>query len=115
MTFFKFDKWLRYGIWHLDRKEFYDYPCVYVFYVNERLVYVGQTNNMNNRLMYYKIRKIGNNIFTKWGKVGDIYIKVKFSSKYGKEAMIEKRLIDRLKPLYNRQVIPRRKLIDSRY
>jgi len=88
-----------------------DYPCVYAFYLNEELVYIGHTNNFYFRFNLHRIHKEGNFWVTRWGKFVDFYIKIKYPVEYGKEAMIEKRLIDRLKPKYNIRICKRTKYI----
>lgn len=104
---FKYDKWFTYEKWKIERGDFglmTKQWCVYVIYLNERLAYIGQTNNLYMRLRTHRIgfSKKDNIWNTNWGKFADLYIKVKYPSKLGKEAMIEKRLISRLKPTYNK-------------
>jgi len=113
MTLFKFDKWLNYGNWYIERSELPHYPAVYVIYLNERLSYIGQTNNLHTRIHSHRISIWKGIINTRWGKVADIYIKIKCPSIYGKEAMIEKRLIYRLKPPLNKSLPKRKKMTDS--
>lgn len=102
---FKYDKWLRYEKGQIQGGEFglmRTQWVVYVIYLNERLAYVGQTNNLYQRLLTHRIGFRNNMWNTNWGKFADLYIKVKYPSNLGKEAMIEKRLISRLKPFYNK-------------
>ena len=106
---YEFDKWITYGRWYIGRKELPIYPTVYVIYLNEELVYIGQTNNLNVRINTHRISIDKGIIKTRWGVVGDIYIKVKCPSRFGEEAMIEKRLIERLRPKYNKRFYDRTK------
>jgi predicted GIY-YIG superfamily endonuclease len=102
---FKYDKWLFYNKSNIYRGEFGLMRiqwCVYAIYLNERLAYIGQTNNLYQRLRVHRIGFSNHLWNTNWGKFADLYIKVKYPFKLGKEAMIEKRLIARLKPNYNK-------------
>lgn len=80
-------------------------PCVYAVYFDGRLVYVGQTNRLQNRFCEHKFRHgYGKEIITPWGDVPGttrVTIKVGFSIRYGDWAMREIRLIHRLKPVLN--------------
>jgi predicted GIY-YIG superfamily endonuclease len=104
---FKYDKWITYEKWHIDRGEFglmRKQWVVYVIYLNEQLAYVGHTNNLYQRLLTHRIGFGKHYWNTRWGQFADLYIKAKFPRKLGAEAMIEKRLINRLKPKYNKRL-----------
>lgn len=100
-------KWFEYG---LIPKSFPGYlpakPCVYAVYLDKRLVYIGQTNNLLNRFSGGRFRHgYGGEVITPWGdmpKGTEVTIKVKYSERYGDWAMWEIRLIHRLKPERNR-------------
>ena len=76
---------------------------MYVIYINERLAYIGQTNNVNVRLTTHAVNVWNGVIKTRWGRVADVYVKIKCPTKIGAEAMLERRLILRLKPKYNKK------------
>ncbi len=101
------NKWETISGLSLKIKDWLNYPCVYVFYLNEELVYIGQTNNFSLRFNWHNIHKEGYFWITRWGKFADFYIKIKYPPKYGKEAMIEKRLISRLRPKFNKRIYNR--------
>ena len=101
------NKWEVFSGVRLIKKDWLDYPCVYAFYFNEKLVYIGQTNNFTKRYHVHHFYKEGSFWITKWGNFVDFYIKIKYPIKFGEESMIEKRLIERLKPKYNKRVFPR--------
>ena len=77
-------------------------PACYVVYLNGKLVYVGQSANTKKRIQNHGFRfGYSNVIYTPWGQADDVLFKVKYTKKYGDWAMIELRLIKRLKPKYN--------------
>lgn len=80
---------------------------VYAIYFERELVYIGQTWDIGSRLAEHAIRfGYGRNIITPWGDLPDhtrIMIKVKRSRRLGDWAMDEIRLIQRLRPRFNRQ------------
>ena len=79
-------------------------PCVYVFYLDGMLAYIGQTVDLRARMGMHKIRySYSNKIITPWGYADKVTIKVAFSSRYGDWAMRELRLIRRLEPKHNLQ------------
>ena len=80
-------------------------PCVYGVYIDDALVYVGQTNSLSNRFSGHSFRYgYHKAIITPWCEVdikSRITIKAKFSERLGDWAMWEIRLIRRLKPRFN--------------
>lgn len=83
-------------------------PAVYVFYLGDRAVYVGQTSNLKSRMASYGFRySWGNDTRrTQWGTFsaaddGEFTCKARLSQKHGDWAMWEIRLIRRLKPQFN--------------
>ena len=102
-----YNRWKTISGLDLRIKDWLDYPCVYALYLNEELVYIGQTNNFSMRYSWHSIHRQGEFWVTKWGKFADFYLKIKYPIKYGQEAMIEKRLIERLKPKYNKRIYKR--------
>jgi excinuclease UvrABC nuclease subunit len=80
---------------------------VYVLYIDNELVYVGQSVDICNRFSEHSIRYgYAQNIITPWGDYPSsarIQVKVKRSKRLGDWAMDEIRLIHRLQPRFNRQ------------
>jgi excinuclease UvrABC nuclease subunit len=79
--------------------------CVYAFYINNNLVYIGSTSNLRIRMSGYRFKEVDGKIITPWRKrieIGSkIELKYKCSKKYGYWLMLEARMIRRLQPLYN--------------
>lgn len=81
-------------------------PAVYAVYDGDNgLIYVGETTNLRSRfqqhnfvLSHYSLNYRGNQF-----DAVDILIKAKYSKKFGQEAMVERRLIKRLRPLRNQR------------
>jgi excinuclease UvrABC nuclease subunit len=100
-------KWIKYS---LMPKGFDGYlpskPCVYAVYLDEKLVYIGQTNKLSNRFSGGRFKYgYARNLITPWGEFCEatkVSIKVKFSERYGDWAMWEIRLIHRIQPVFNR-------------
>lgn len=75
---------------------------VYVVYCGGKLLYIGQSANVNKRILSYRFRAPwSENIFTPWGQFKSVVIKVSYGKRYGDWAMRELRLIRRLKPIEN--------------
>ena len=108
---FSHDKWLiRDGKNLLGGIE--DKPGVYAIYLDGRLSYIGQSNTPRFRFVQHRVQHY-ESYHTPWGLFDELYIKIKYPSKYGKESMIEKRLIRKLEPRFNKykyQKDPRKKL-----
>lgn len=81
-------------------------PGVYVIYIYDRPVYVGQSSNLALRLRSYKFRYGYNrNIKTPWGDFHDeapVYCKFKTTRRLGDWLMWEYRLIQKLQPEHNK-------------
>ena len=69
--------------------------CVYAIYADNKLVYVGSTNNLYVR--FAKHKQIG----APWG-AKDVFLKVSKNRRYGEHAMRELRLIAKLNPERNK-------------
>jgi excinuclease UvrABC nuclease subunit len=80
-------------------------PAVYAVYLDQELVYLGQTSNLRNRFREHNFRfGYKKNVLLPWVDVPDytvIRIKASGSKKYGDWAMRELRLIKRLRPRFN--------------
>ena len=86
---------------------------VYAIYIGGELVYVGQSVDVQNRFHGHNLR-FGYSpcILTPWGEYPintPITVKVKLSRRRGDWAMWEIRLIHRLRPIFNRQYLGRRR------
>ena len=99
------DKWIKVNGNKVicSHNELFDFPGVYVVYANENVIYVGQSSIPRIRFFHHKIYKKDGQFITSWGNFFDFYIKIKYPKNYGKESMIEKRLIYKLRPKFNRQ------------
>lgn len=71
-------------------------PACYVFILRGKVVYVGSTNDLSARLRAHRNRKRP----TPW-VMNDILVKYRPSKKWGDWAMLELRLIRRLRPIGN--------------
>lgn len=80
---------------------------VYAVYFDNELVYIGQSWNVAARFSEHSIRYgYGRNIITPWIDLPDhteVKVKVKRTRRLGDWAMDEIRLINRLRPQFNRQ------------
>lgn len=87
-------------------------PGVYVILCGEDVLYVGQSKNLRVRIPHHRIsRGYAKNIRTPWGEYQDnppIRCKVKTSRRLGDWALLEIRLIHRLRPLFNSTYQPKR-------
>ena len=73
--------------------------CVYAFYLDGVLTYIGQTSDLRNRISEHRIRwGYANQVITPWGESKNVVMKVSWSRRYGDWAMRELRLIRRLHP-----------------
>ena len=79
--------------------------CCYCIYFDNKLVYIGSTNNLRNRFSGHAFRYgYANNIYTPYGIFPDsteIKIKYKSIKKYGYWLMLEAQLIRKLQPIFN--------------
>ncbi len=72
------------------------YPCCYCIYVGGALAYIGQTNNLRERILYHRAKRKFPTGFT---------LKARFGERCGDWAMRELRLIRRLRPKMNALVL----------
>lgn len=78
-------------------------PGCYCLYVNGRVVYVGQTDNLYRRIPHHlRIRGYSNWITTPWGQFPDVLVKCKRVDKPASRYRLEAKLIARLGPKFNR-------------
>lgn len=73
------------------------WACCYAVYIDDELVYIGQTENLMCRFQQHRAKGIVKGV--PWGS---FYIKAKLPRRYGEWAMTELRLIKRLRPRLNR-------------
>jgi len=113
--------------WRLYKlKHFRDLPrCpgVYVIFGSERLLYIGESEDMANRLINGHGLKPCDRLVstTPWGLVRGLFVKIRLDMRYGERLMREARLLKRLhtqanirlaggeKPLRRSFSFPRRK------
>lgn len=102
------DTWMP-GKWQAFDPLIYDtlpaIAAVYAIYFDADLVYVGQTSNLRGRFQTHRFRHgYARNIITPWGDLPDktrVAAKARPMRRYGDWAMIELRLIRRLRPRLN--------------
>lgn len=82
-------------------------PAVYAVYFGPELVYIGQTSDLRARFSQHKFsRGPGGDTHTPWGALDtaiQVKVKAKISRRYGDWAMIELRLLRKLRPRLNSQ------------
>ena len=80
-------------------------PAVYAIYANGELVYIGETCNMRSRVHGHGFHLARYSEACRWrGQwFREITFKIRYSKRFGEEAMAERRLIRRLKPKFNRR------------
>lgn len=75
---------------------------VYAIYGDGELIYIGESDSVKRRLSSHQIRySYSNYIITPWGNFQSVKIKVRRCLRFAEWAMIERRLIRRLKPSGN--------------
>lgn len=75
----------------------------YVVISEDRVIYVGQSSDIRKRLANHDIHpSYGSSWITPWGAFNDLVVKLKYPRRYGAWAMIELRLIRRLRPTFNK-------------
>jgi hypothetical protein len=81
----------------------FDGPACYAVYIDGGLVYIGSTVNLRCRLAGHKIQisRYSSWIITPWGDGRTVFVKYRPSRSYGDWAMVELRLLRRLKPKGN--------------
>jgi excinuclease UvrABC nuclease subunit len=77
-------------------------PIVYAIYSSGSLVYIGSTRNLRKRIRGHKCHN-----FKSWGGAETITVKARRCRKFGEWLMVELRLINRLKPRYNKEGVTR--------
>jgi hypothetical protein len=83
-----------------------DVPCCYVVIVRGEAIYVGQTKHPFNRLVSHGVTcGWGSSTYVPWldehVPAKEVVLKCKFQHRLGDYAMLEIRMIDRLKPRFN--------------
>ena len=93
----------KWEIFDLEKNLFFPTkPACYVFYLDGKPSYVGQASNLHKRILNHNIRLgWGSSWITPWGCFKNVFVKVRFSDKYGDWAMREMRLIKKLRPKFN--------------
>jgi excinuclease UvrABC nuclease subunit len=103
-----FNRWVTAEPWDLDIPA---KPGVYVFMVGREAVYIGQSNDLQQRLRQHNVRHgFGGNIITPWGDYRQdelVRVKYRVSRSLGDWAMWEIRLIYRLRPRFNQRYLGR--------
>lgn len=88
----------------------------YAIYVEARLVYVGQSENVRRRIKGYRCENWAGRddhfdgyTDSPWGnarwRYGGLTAKVRYAARFGEQLMTEARLIYRLRPSFNRRGI----------
>lgn len=99
---------LRDKLWFdIDPNHVPEWPCCYVIYHGFFVVYVGQTENLRQRLKGHVTKGRFVNGF------GDYQIKAKLDRRFGAWLMTEIRLIKRLQPSMNRRGVASREEISQ--
>tara|TARA_R110000868_G_scaffold398684_1_gene672055 strand:- start:396 stop:749 length:354 start_codon:yes stop_codon:yes gene_type:complete len=82
--------------------------CAYVIYFNDKLVYIGSTQDLKTRYSGREIRYgFAKNIHTRWGSFNDdtkITLKYKPIKRFGFWLALEARLIRKLQPIFNKKL-----------
>ena len=102
---YRLNKWVYFAGHELASFLTWDKPCCYVIYGDGKLLYIGQTNSFRHRCAQHKFSNESDHYMTPWGPYNWIYAKAFFPSRYGYEAMMEKRFIKRLRPPFNKRIM----------
>ena len=105
---FHYDTWLYIPGFHITSGNVVNQPACYVLYIDGQLSYVGQSNTPAFRFRQHQIRNFDNMFQTPWGEFEDLYCKIYYPSRYGYESMLEKRLIKKIKPRFNKYTYRRK-------
>jgi excinuclease UvrABC nuclease subunit len=99
-------KWLYIRPGYQGWSDLVDQPGCYVIFNDTNLspVYIGHSNTPKKRLSQHICEATKKGYETPWGNESSVYIKIKYSKKYGQEAMLEKRLIRKILPKFNKQI-----------
>ena len=97
----------RWQVWNFCRYPFEELPLCggcYAIYLGGVLSYIGSSVCLRNRVAHYGIELSidGQEKITPWGRFDDVTVKYRPTRKYGDWAMVELRLIRRLKPPLNK-------------
>jgi hypothetical protein len=105
------NKWIYVSGIDVVNRAVWNHPCCYVIYCNGILSYIGQTNTPITRFHQHDFSwKSSESVFcTPWGNFKEMFAKIYFPSKYGYEAMLEKRLIKKIKPRFNKYTYKRKR------
>jgi hypothetical protein len=105
MINFGLDKWMIVNSWGVTSKTgLTSRPACYVIYLNREISYIGSSSDPYHRFFQHGFFETNDGkIETPWGIFDDIFCKIYYPSKFGYEAMQEKRLIRRLQPKFNTQ------------
>lgn len=79
-------------------------PGVYAVFFEGRLFYIGSTRNLRHRIRNHKIdfARYSHKINTPWGYADEVTIKYRLENELGEAAMVEIKLINRIKPPKNK-------------
>lgn len=94
-----YDKWITYI--GEDIRKVLERPGCYVVFSSKELVYVGQSNSPRHRIAQHLSKANNQGLESPWGDIEHLIIKVKYPRQFGKEAMLEKRFVRRLRPYQN--------------
>lgn len=84
-------------------------PGVYAVYGDGELIYIGQSSDLRERLRRHNIRpSYGRGTHSPWGDFDSMHVKVRVGGKFGEWAMVEIRLIHRIRPRFNVSGLGRR-------
>jgi len=81
-------------------------PGCYAIYCDGEIVYIGETENLRARLSNgheLRGREYSAWVVTPWGSFKSVDVKFRLCRRFGQWAMIERRLIRRLQPKFNRR------------
>lgn len=99
----KFNNWI--SIDYLSSKKIIPkISCCYSIYLNQKLVYIGSTYDLRERIFAHSLKPgYAKDINTPWGlyPCESLVIKYRPSKKHGDWLMFEARLIRKIKPIFN--------------
>jgi hypothetical protein len=103
-------RWLRFYGHEVCAGQVWEQPAVYAIYLDGILSYVGHSNTPRFRFVQHGFKNEADSYQTPWGCFKEMIVKMKYPRQYGREAMIEKRLLRRLRPRFNRYFLKTSKL-----
>lgn len=96
-------KWIAYDFDRTPLIQFERRPGCYVVYLDGIIRYVGQSTNVQKRILSHRIRVGYSSCYlTPWGEADTVIVKVRYSERYGDWAMRELRLIRWFNPAGNK-------------